>query len=492
MSVKDLPLEIQGEIFTHARHDNSDEEAILLPVEVILSHVCSQWRNIAINLPILWTAFKFESHRRVLAPVDKLEEYLFRSKTQLIELYFDFFVSDFEEANKCFKLVEIAIPHACRWRRFTLFTDSLYAPIRVMDGFRRLNTPNLEYLAICPASNDLADIPDPDDIRPSVLTGGTPKLSVMRINSTTHFHSLPPLSNITTLTIQDSPEIVEYFYSVRTFRSILMAIPNLTNLSIESSYGVNPSSTFVSGLPRIVMPSLKVLRIAQDNCVLSILSLLDAPLLEMLLLHNLDLRLLTITPTIHKVTPFEHLDTLALLDCYNLRTGEVGIILYELACYATHIVISSSSDLSLISGNSKLLDSDKHQWPRLQCITFDLSTFDVLMTIFKMFERQPHFLTARVVEPLLERWREVQLESLMEVERICKLKSMKVGELMMDEYWPAPGGIFFREVGSLDHEKGFDWAEIIRARGPLEPSSDSELTNLLACWDSSDISSGSA
>ena len=122
---------------------------MLLPVEVILSHVCSQWRNIAINLPILWTAFKFESRRRALAPIDKLEEYLFRSKTQLIELYFDFFVSDFEEANKCFKLVEIAIPHACRWRRFTLFTDSLftdspYAPIEVMDDFQRLNTPNLE------------------------------------------------------------------------------------------------------------------------------------------------------------------------------------------------------------------------------------------------------------------------------------------------------------------------------------------------------------
>ena len=94
MSILDFPKEIQSEIFTFAHRDNSNDETLLLPVEVILSHVCSEWRNIAINLPFLWTAFKFETCRRGSPPVEKLQEYLVRSKIQLLELYFDMYARD--------------------------------------------------------------------------------------------------------------------------------------------------------------------------------------------------------------------------------------------------------------------------------------------------------------------------------------------------------------------------------------------------------------
>ena len=54
----------------------------------MLSYVCSERRNImiAINMPFLWTAFKFETRYRVSAPVEKLQIYLVRSKIQLLEL----------------------------------------------------------------------------------------------------------------------------------------------------------------------------------------------------------------------------------------------------------------------------------------------------------------------------------------------------------------------------------------------------------------------
>ena len=139
MSILDFPKEIQSEIFTFAHRDNSNDETLLLPVEVILSHVCSEWRNIAINLPFLWTAFKFETRRRASPPVEKLQEYLVRSKIQLLELYFDMYARDLQGANQCFKLVEIAIAHACRWRRFTLFNDLKGSPTGIMRGLQRLN-----------------------------------------------------------------------------------------------------------------------------------------------------------------------------------------------------------------------------------------------------------------------------------------------------------------------------------------------------------------
>ena len=85
------------------------------------------------------------------------------------------------------------------------------------------------------------------------------------------------------------------------------------------------------------------------------------------------------------------------------------------------------------------------------------------MVYAKSFEHSPHSLTVQVVESMLEHWREVQLDSLTRLEKVCELEAMKVGDLMMDEYWPAPGGIF-HEDGGLD----IRWGEIIRARGPVK------------------------
>jgi hypothetical protein len=481
MLILDFPKEIQSEIFTFAHRDNSNDEALLLPVEIILSHVCSQWRNIAINLPILWTAFKFDSLRRASAPVDKLQEYLVRSKTQSLELYFDIFATDIQTANQRFKLVEIAIAQAwSRCRRFALFVDSVYVPTGVVDSLKRLDAPHLEYFAMCLASIDDIDdqdIDDQGDVSPSVLIEGAPNLSVVRIDTTSHFHSLPPLSNVTTLTIQDSEKQL-YLYSFRAFRSILM-VPTLTNLSIESSMSLDTESFHgplsfhgPHALPRIVMPSLRTLRIARDSGILGILWLLDAPLLETLVLHDLYLMSLYIGQGLHNITPFKKLDTFAVLDCRCNFTGNayfesfdtIDFILHELAHCATHVIISRPTTPSLIENGSNLLNFEKRKWPRLQCITLDLSTSSCLMPYVKNFERSPHSLTVRVVEPVLEHWKETQLDSLTRLEKVCELETMKAGDLMMNEYWPAPGGIF-HEDGNLGVVR---WGESIRARGLLE------------------------
>ena len=390
----------------------------------------------------------------------------------MLELFFNY--EEFnEDYGKLFvQLVEIAVVHAERWRRFTLFTDATFmTPFECIRCLEQINAPNLEYFAMCLASDyiELQDIEDQEDISPSVLIKGAPKLSIVRIDTSNHFNSLPPLSNLTTLTIQDSPEILEYLYSFHTFRSILM-IPTLTNLSIESSTGLerllgNPD------LPRIFMPSLKTLRITRDAHVLSTLSLLDAPLLETLVLHNLDLISLYIGQDMQELTPFKKLDTIALLDCrFDLRgdtyVGPLGVvILYELTHCATRVIISGHNSPSLTESGSNLLNFERCTWPRLQCITLDLPTFSGLMFYVKNFEHSPHSLTFRVVEPVLEHWKEVQLDFLTRLEKTCKLETMKTGDPMMVDYWPTPGGMF-QEDGNLETQ--FNWGESIRVRGLLE------------------------
>jgi hypothetical protein len=468
ISILDLPQEIQCEIFTRVHRDNSKMEASRLPVEVVLSHVCSEWRNIAIHLPTLWTAFKFDTQLRVSDPFKKLEEYLSRSRTQLLELYFSFSSSDYKDPvlniydffERDFALVETAIAHACRWHRFTLFADEYIGAFgfRVIDRFDKLFVPNLEYIALCVSSYDY-----PWSI------GGAPRLCALRIDAPTPFRSPPPLSNITTLAIQDG----EPHFELQDFHSIL-TIPTLTNLSIETRSCLDTYLTYNPSnlnLLSIKMPSLKILRITQDSNILGILSFLDAPLLETLVLHNVDLTLVDIDQHIHEITTFIRLDTIALLDCRyqfeDLYDGVdiVDMILHTIACRATHVIISSPAGPSFIEEGSKLLDFNRYGWSRLQRLTLDLSTFAGPLFSIGNFERSPHSLTVRVVKQVLDHWRGRgrQCDGLMTLEKPRKLETMRVGDLMMDEPWPAPGGLF-QEDGNLENR--FIWGETLRAKGP--------------------------
>ena len=149
-------------------------------------------------------------------PVKKLEEYFSRSGTQLLELHFTFSNSDYDEPDldiwefqRDFSLVETAIAHACRWRRFTLFSDEVILAFDFFDRVGRIYAPDLEYLAVCFSSFESAKIPSPGNTNPLVLTRGAPRLCAVRINALAPFHSPPPLSNITTLAIQGSEDEVD-------------------------------------------------------------------------------------------------------------------------------------------------------------------------------------------------------------------------------------------------------------------------------------------
>jgi hypothetical protein len=441
-------------------------------VEVVLSHVCSEWRNIAINLPALWTAFKFDTHLHVSDPVKKLEEYLSRSRTQLLELYFSFSSSDFEDDPDLFgldiPLIESAIAHACRWRRFTLFSDEITQAFDFIH-FDKIYVPNLEYLALCFSSidfmNSVAKSRSRGNIDPLTLTGGAPRLCTVRIDALTPFHSPPPLSNITTLAIQGLD--VGFQFRLHIFLSIL-TIPTLTNLSIETWRCL--ADYWGPGSPSFKMPCLKTLRITQDSKILGILSFLDAPHLETLVLHNVNLRSVGINQDrdIHKMTTFIRLDTIALLDCcYSIEDSYevdvVDMILNALACRATHVIISNPDGPSFIERGSNLLDFSRYGWPRLQRLTLDLSTFAGPMFSIGNFKRSPHSLIVRVVKPVFDHWRTLgRSDGLTTLEKPRKLETMKVGDHMMDEPWPAPGGLF-QEDGNLGNR--FIWGETLRAKG---------------------------
>lgn len=322
-------------------------------------------------------------------------------------------------------MVETAIAHAWRWRRFSLFADWFVPTFNFIDRFEKIYVPNLEYFALCISSignltiegiaSTSANMEDRGKFNPLILTGGAPGLRTVRLDTTSRFHSLPPLSNITTLAIQDTPGLADNPFPFHIFHSIL-TIPTLTNLSIEMvESDTCVDYTWINGhknLPRIIMPSLKTLRIKRDENILGIFSVLvDAPRLEALMLYNVDLVLIYVGQDLYQISCFRSLDIIVILDCicslyYREDTEEtldiLDTILNKLASQATHIIISSShSTPSLIECGSRLLDFDQYMWPRLQYITLNLSTFNYRMSCTIDFEHSPGLLTDRVAEPTL-------------------------------------------------------------------------------------------
>ena len=462
-----FPIEIQTEIFTVVHRDNPRNEALRLPEEVVLSHVCSQWRKISINLPTLWTAFKFDSNRSTSAPVEKLQEYLWRSGTQLLELYFNISASDYdgdpdnyEGFIAVLELVKNTTAYAHRWRRFTLFIDEHFEMDGIWDNIRNIHAPNLEYFAMSPILVD------------QVFIGGAPKLSIFRLDAENYLHFLPPLSNISTLTIQQSPEMSKF--SFQFFRSIL-TIPTLTNLSIESAMNFGTVSIGnAETLLRVVTPALKTLRIMLGQEILGILSFLDAPFLETLVLRNLDLASVYIGQNMDQITSFQKLNTIALIDCRcELQDAEpdsiVAMILNKLACCAINIVISTCYGFSSDIEQSTHLNFNRCTWPRLQCITLDLPTFSNPKSYERYLENSPRSIILRVVQPLLHHWESRQPNDLRRLKNVHKLNTMMVGDLMMGNPWPVPGGKFQEDESYITDI----WGEILHARGPLINSGES-------------------
>lgn len=76
-------------------------------------------------------------------------------------------------------------------------------------------------------------------------------------------------------------------------------------------------------------------------------------------------------------------------------------------------------------------------WPRLQRITFDLSTFSDLIYI-RILEGSPQSIIVRIVEPAFD---------LTTHEKVCRLETMKIGDPMMDKNLGQPLEDYFGRMG---------------------------------------------
>ncbi|KAK2460991.1 hypothetical protein APHAL10511_007461 [Amanita phalloides] len=241
--------------------------------EVIASHVCSRWRDIAIGLPRFWSTIDLNLRVPTSADVHRLDAYLFRSDPLPLDIFIACHVLD--------PLLPPLLPHASRWRQLCIVSDSNIQPTML-----RLSVPILEFLSfrinhIHDASSHLySNIPS---LLPQILPS-TPSLSFLRLAGTALWTLQPSMINVRTLHLEGRRPM---FMSIQQFRTLMATLPSLVNLSLSHISIDAPQQVDNGRNPTLT--SLRRLRICdEDRQSGIILSLVDLPAVESLHLRNIE------------------------------------------------------------------------------------------------------------------------------------------------------------------------------------------------------------
>ena len=233
----------------------------------------------------------------------------------------------------------------------------------MLSHFQRLCAPHLQYLAI--VTGDMKSYFDNHvDVLPKLFKGGVLNLTFLSMGANLWKKCLPPLLNITTLLLEDNfSHPLGTVFDWREFVKIL-SLPALSNLSLKGRIFSYPTAL---DMPHpIVMEKLQHLRVGYQNLLL----LLRAPLLETLVLYNINFMKYNqystfIQPTHAHVYSLPSLHSLVLKQCFISATG------------ASYVKQMSSEVKNVIISRDCNLYSINFRWPQLEDLTLNLSETDV-------------------------------------------------------------------------------------------------------------------
>ncbi|KAF8959732.1 hypothetical protein BDZ97DRAFT_1644839, partial [Flammula alnicola] len=357
-----LPTEITRLLFHDEEDKESKEIATDSLIEVVISHVCHQWRSISVAIPELWTTFCYDGPRASKVPLDRLDAYLQRSENRLLELWFKFRGAGKDEGH--LTMLEKAITHVARWQRVTIISDRKTPILRLLPQLRSLHAPNLEYFAMCPDVHAIESA-SPTKLRPLIIGGGAPKLTSVWMDGSSPYTCLPPLSNITTLPIEKVVYALDPKLSWPAFLGIL-SIPTLTNLSLVGGTFELPHS--FPEIDHVAMNNLKHLRYSSCDNMGRLLAVLRAPLLETLIIQNS--RIASLMIALELPVPFPSLRSLWLVGIPPPYISEASDLVHK-TCFATHVFISHETvNKSFLRSMDALpTEMDVKCWPNLQVLT---------------------------------------------------------------------------------------------------------------------------
>ena len=434
--VLELPNEITCMIFDHAlvlsvrmAEDLAmmDAEAKLPPeMEVVISHVCHQWRSIALSYPQLWSHFRYDVMRSPLVPLERFDAYLDRSQSTGLELWFNF-KGAYDEIEGVLTLLEKAVPHFARWRRFTLMADAETHVLSVLGPIfkKPVLAPMLEHFAICPS----IDIDDQEikKLEPMVFKKGAPNLRSVMLDLSGAVTFFPPLDNLTTLRLEDPDQYGNARFSWPVFRDLL-SLKSLVNLSIMMDDAFHKSEFKSDKGPPIAMNNLKNLRIANFDLLVMLLLFIRAPLLESLTMKELEFprNFSTSAPGGGKSNNSPHsFPSIKYLSFINIEAETPAARHFaKMTPNATEITFSngdySESFFHAVASTAGAKEREK-MWPKLRVINFNMEA-DSLDELLRLAKGRPKKdpITLRLFDDVNEMFRLGDFSSSARYEQLAK------------------------------------------------------------------------
>ena len=342
--------------------------------EVLVSHISSYFRQVALATPRLWTALYIHDN----SPAEIIEEYIKRSGTCLVDIRVDLTVHKLQMHEKRLNAtLQMILPLSFRWRSLSIAYDCENVTYPLISKLCNQPAQALRHLSITVDDVDYADasIVNRDITFPHIFKEGTPRLEFVRLRGLAIHLFRPQLGNVVTLHL-DQTTFIPVLYS--TFRDIVTCSPFLAHLSL---YGdIIGTAQWPVGANLIHLPSLRSLRICgvAGEIYTGILLGIHAPRLDSLTLKDLHAHDLDLLWEAMDVSKYTSLKSLIFCDFEPPVSTYANI-------FKTFQEIITFTSLYSSAGESLLVDflldgvlpgAGSHiPWPKLQILSFPFSAY---------------------------------------------------------------------------------------------------------------------
>jgi len=366
-----LPPEILSWIFElgqalelgelHNLDDSDIDDVSVSPFEILITHVSSRFRTVAIGTCKLWRSIDITR----IHSMESITTYISRSNGCGLWVRLDFGTRT-PSTNELAKLGVIS-PQLNHYHRLVIKTVDETMDKPVIRPFCDRDAPMLEHLSI-----SVEEVEGAFAANTVVLRGGAEKLSFVRLRGLAVPLFRPPLSVVTTLHLdQTLPLPIHY----TTLLQILTASPFLAHLSV---YGdIVDSPVWPTTIPPIELPNLRSLRICGISGMIysSLLLGINAACLDSLVLKDaqeFDLENFWASPNMFKFPQLHHL-TFCDFEFSSHVYADVFRAFPAITKFTTSYSPSTPLILSLLAQPVEELDIP---WPDLHTLTFLLNLYD--------------------------------------------------------------------------------------------------------------------
>lgn len=365
-----LPSDVLVMIFEECLHLNPQWSGVLsllrqLPVEVRLSHVCSQWRAVALSTPSLWSSIHFPFEHKE----ESLNEYLRRSEGSLLQVYLGPWA---KYSNLERTLTTVLMPHVGRFQELVLDAVSRETLSALLLAFRDEAAPSLKRLRIMCRGTIVTHGSLPVA---NIFTKGAPLLTDVRLDNVPVILPNPGMEMLS-FSVYPGPQ---FPMSRSGFHQVLTACPSLKMLHLRGFVELIAQAP----MSQIHLPMLRELvvngRVLANG--LRLFDLISAPNIETLILEDVKAHSLA---SIHKfiARSYPHaFQSLTKLHYVRCEFGpDMDVHLLRATPSVSDLVLSVDKNMHLIR---LLVNSDKQaamygcppMWPDLRTVTLHTQSY---------------------------------------------------------------------------------------------------------------------